>query len=273
MTMRGRGLTLPPPGGTIGATLAQEPLVPPAHSLVALPSLAASLLVTMAAAPLVHAQEVPVRPAEIAVSATGESHATPDRVMVTLGVESRASTAGAAARANAATQRAVLDTLRKMGLRDDQLTTANFNVRPEYDAGRERQGPPRVTGYVVSNTVQATIEDVARAGQVLDAALAKGANTVYGMYLTLSDPVPARLEALAAAVKTARGEAETLARAAGGSLGRILEVTTFAGGSAPRAMPRVAVAGGMAAGLASTSIEPGQATVTAVVTMRWELVR
>lgn len=247
--------------------------MPRARSLVAVPSVVASVLSLLVAEPAAHAQEMPIRPAEISVSATGESHATPDRVVVTLGVESRAATAGAAARANAATQRAVLDTLRKMGLRDDQLTTANFNVRPEYDAGRERQGPPRVTGYVVSNTVQATIEDVARAGQVLDAALAKGANTVYGMYLTLSDPAPARREALAAAVKTARDEAETLARAAGGSLGRILELTTFAGGGPPRAMPRVAVAGGMVAGLASTSIEPGQATVAAVVTMRWELVR
>ncbi|HEY0971560.1 MAG TPA: SIMPL domain-containing protein, partial [Gemmatimonadales bacterium] len=136
--------------------------MPRARSLAGIASVVASLLASLAALPCARAQEVPVRPAEISVSATGESRVVPDRVVVTLGVESRAPSAAAAARANAAAQRAVLDTLRKMGLRDDQLTTANFNVRPDYDVSREGRASPRVTGYVVSNTVQATLEDVAR---------------------------------------------------------------------------------------------------------------
>lgn len=91
------------------------------------------------------------------------------------------------------------------------------------------------------------------------------------MYLTLADPAPARREALAAAVKVVRAKAEVLAQAAGGSVGQLLELTSLPG-SGPQVMAR-AVAGGMVSGYASTSIEPGQATVTAVVIMRWELVR
>ncbi len=222
-------------------------------------------------APAASAQDPRHRPAEITVSAVGETRATPDRAIVTLGVESRASTAAAAARANAATQRAVLDTLRALGFRDDQLMTMNFNVRPDYDGGSRRDGPPRVSGYVVSNTVMVTLDNLSRSGQVIDAALAKGANMVYGMALTLADPAPARRQALANAVTQARAEAETLARAAGVSLGRLVELTTGQG-SAPRMMNR-GIAGGMvvAAASISTPIETGEATVTATVTARWEV--
>lgn len=221
------------------------------------------------AAPLA-AQATPVRPAEIAVSAQGEATVTPDRAMVTLGVQSRAATASEAARANAAAQRAVLDTLRAMGFRNEQIATANFNVRPEYVPSPSRGGSPEVSGYVVSNTVQVTLESTARIGEVVDAALAKGANTVYGMNLMVGDPAPARRTAIADAMRKARAEAEALARAAGGSLGRLLEVTTLPAGD-----PRIMARGGFetAGARVMTPIEPGEARVTAVVSARWELVR
>ncbi|HEU5175407.1 MAG TPA: SIMPL domain-containing protein [Gemmatimonadaceae bacterium] len=224
-------------------------------------------------APSLPAQQspAPVRPAEIAVSAQGEAKAAPDRAVVTLGVQSRATTASDAARENARVQRAVLDTLRAMGFRSEQLSTANFNVRPEYAPAPDRSGPPGVTGYVVSNTVQATMHDTERVAQVVDAALAKGANTVHGLYFMLADAAPARREAIADAVAKARGDAEALARAAGGSLGRILELTTLPGPGELRTYSRAAY-GGVAGG-AITPVEPGQASVMAAVTVRWELVR
>lgn len=213
----------------------------------------------------------PVRPAEVAVSAQGAARVSPDRAVVTLGVQSRAATASEAARENARVQRAVLDTLRAMGFRSDQLTTANYNVRPEYVPPADRSGPPGVSGYVVSNTVQVTMEGTERAAQVLDAALAKGANSVHGLQFMLADPAPARRAAIADAVAKARADAEALARAAGGSLGRILEVTTLPSAGELRTYARGGFEG--VAGGTTTPIEAGQATVTAVVTVRWEFVR
>lgn len=224
-------------------------------------------------APSLRAQQpaAPVRPAELAVTAQGTAKTAPDRAVVTLGVQSRAATASEAARENARVQRAVLDTLRAMGFRSEQLVTANFNVRPEYAPPPDRTGPPSVTGYVVSNTVQVTMHETDRVAAVIDAALGKGANSVYGLQFTLSDPAPARREAIADAVRRARADAEALARAAGGSLGRILEITNAPGPGVVSVYARGGFEG--AAGGIATPIEAGQTTVTAAVTVRWELVR
>lgn len=215
---------------------------------------------------------MPIRPAEIAVSAQGEAKAAPDRAVVTLGVQSRAATASDAARENARQQRAVLDTLRAMGFRSEQLATANFTVRPEYEPAPDRTGPPRVTGYVVSNTVQVTLHDTDRVGQIVDAALSTGANTVHGLSFSLSNPAPSRRDAIRDAVARARADAEALARAAGGSLGQIIELTTLPAAGDWRVYNRAAF-GSLDAPASVTPIQPGQATVTAVVTVRWELMR
>ena len=217
-------------------------------------------------APLTAQQpQIPLRPAEIVVSAQGEARAIPNRALVTIGVQSRAATASEAARENARLQRGILDTLRRMGFEPAQLTTANYNVRPDYQ--REMPGqPPAVSGYVVSNTVQVRLRDPAQVSAVLDATLGKGANSVHGMQFYLEDPAPARREALQNAVANARAEAEALARAAGGSLGAVLEVSTT-----PTPSYGVVARGGLDGGSFSTPIEPGQTSVRATVVMRWVL--
>src|SRR5438045_3491980 len=68
---------------------------------------------------------------QITVVGHGETKVSPDRANIQISVQTRASTAGAAGASNAARQRAVLDALRKLGLTDDQLSTANYNVYPE----------------------------------------------------------------------------------------------------------------------------------------------
>ena len=227
-----------------------------------------SLAASLAGAPLpAQLQPTPTAPAEIVVSATGEARAVPNRALVTIGVESRGTTASEAARENARMQRGILDTLRRMGFEPGQLMTANYNVRPDYQ--REMPGQaPAVRGYVVSNTVQVTLRDPAQVSAVLDATLGKGANYVHGMHFFLEDPAPARREALANAVANARSEAEALARAAGGTLGAVREVSTIPSGMYAGGM---VVRGGVERAM-NTPIEPGQASVTATVTMRWVLV-
>lgn len=223
--------------------------------------------ITCFAAPPLSAQQhqIPTRPGEIVVSASGEARAVPNRALVTIGVESRAATASEAARDNARMQRGILDTLRRMGFEPAQLMTANYNVRPDYQ--REVPGqPPAVRGYVVSNTVQVTVRDPLQVSAVLDATLGKGANAVHGMQFFLADPAPSHREALANAVANARAEAEVLARAAGATLGPVLEISTA------RAAPYGPIPRGGREMSMSTPIEAGQTTVMAMVTMRWLLV-
>lgn len=205
------------------------------------------------------------------ISAMGRSEAKtpPDRATVEISVQTRASTAAQAAADNARRQQAILDTLRSLGLGNDQLSTTNYQIFP--DMRHERDREPRVIGYVVTNTVRAEVRQLDRVGSVLDAAIAKGANMITSLSFYASNTDAPRRQALAAAVASARGDAEAMARAAGGSLGRLLELTTSG------AEPPIIMRGLMAASRemvqdAPTPIEPGDQTITARVTGRWEFV-
>lgn len=208
-------------------------------------------------------------PPQIVVTGTGEARVSPDRATVVLAVQSRSTTVAAAAADNARRLRAVLDTLKAMGLGSDQLSTVNYSVSPEMQYSPNGTQPPKVTGYVVTNSVRADVRRIDDAGGVIDASLAKGANEVSSLQFYSSKADSIRRAAVAAAVADARLEAEVVARAAGGSLGALIEVSSAQ--EPIRPMPQVLMATAVA-GRMKTPIEPGEQTVTATVTARWTFV-
>jgi uncharacterized protein YggE len=206
-------------------------------------------------------------PAQIVTTGNGETRVTPDRATIFVGVQSRGLTAAAASADNARRQRAVVDTLRVLGLGSDQLSTMNYNVSPEIQYNQNNQ-PPKVTGYMVTNTVRADIRRLDDVARIIDAVLAKGANEISGLQFYSSKADSARRAAMELAVSNARADAETLAKAAGGTLGGLLELSTS---SFIRPMSEAIGVASMAARVA-TPIEPGQQSVTANVTARWTFV-
>jgi len=213
-------------------------------------------------------QAVPSSPPQILAGGTGEVQLAPDRATVMLGVQSRAPTVSQATSDNARRQRAIIDTLRALGLGSDQLTTVNFSVSPEMQYPPNQA--PKVTGYVVMNTVRASLRKIEDVGRTIDAALMKGANEVSGIEFTSSRADSARRAAIAEAVGHARADAEAMAKAAGGSLGQLLELTS---GVEPIRPFEASMARARIAGTAGpTPIEPGQLTVSATVTARWAFI-
>ena len=221
----------------------------------------------MLGAPRSFAQGSPSAPPQVVTTGTGEVQLSPDRASVMLGVQSRAATVAQATADNSRRQRAIIDTLRGLGLGSDQITTLNFNVSP--DMQYPPNGTPRVVGYVVTNTVRASLRRVEDVGRTIDAALSKGANEVSGVEFTSSRADSARRAAITEAVAHARADAEVMAKAAGGSLGQLLEVVS---GVEPIRPFEATMARARVAAAAPTPIEPGQLTVTATVTARWVFV-
>ena len=144
----------------------------------------------------------------VTVSGTGSVSAVPDQAEVSAGVETRGATAQAALDANAAAMRKVIAAVRAAGGKDVTTQTVSLSaaVDPE---GREVAG----NGFVATNVVSAKI-DLADAGKLIDAAVAAGANTVWGPDLSYSDPAKLYREALAKSVADAR-ERATCARHGG----------------------------------------------------------
>jgi uncharacterized protein len=210
------------------------------------------------------AQTTQTAPPFVSVSATGQAHVSPDRATIFVGVQSRGATASAAGADNARRQRAVLDTLRVLGISGDRVSTMNYNVSPEVQYSPNNSAPPKVVGYAVTNTVRAEITRLEDVGRIIDAVLGKGANELSSLQFYSSKADSARRSALAAAVANARADADALARAAGGSLGQLAEISSGEPPVRPIAMPMAKLAG-----QASTPIEPGQQTVEATVSVRW----
>ncbi len=207
---------------------------------------------------------------QIIVSATGEVRVTPDRATINIGVESRATTAAAAAAQNSQKQRAVIEAIKARGVPAEQITTSNFSVIPETRYDREGQAAPKVMSYRVVNSVMVELKRVDQVGPVIDASLAAGANQINSMAFGVQNADSARRVALSAAVTKARLDAETIARAAGGTLGTLLEVTAMDYGT-PRPMYMRAEMANQAADK-SVPVEPGQELITAGVNVRWQFV-
>ena len=214
-----------------------------------------------------HAQAPSAPVPQIIATGTGESSVAPDRATIFIGVQTRATTVSPAANENARRQRAIVDTLRALGLGSDQLATQNYSVSPEMQYLPNQS--PKVTGYIVRNTIRASLRRIEDVGKAIDAALAKGANDISSLQFTSSKADSVRRVALAEAVADARADAEAIARAAGGSLGQLLEATTSA---SPRPVPEVAFSRAQIAGAAPTPIEPGEQMISVTVTARWAFV-
>lgn len=203
---------------------------------------------------------------QIAVSARGEVKVSPDRATIQISVQTRASTAAAAATENANKQQAVLSALRALGLGNDQLSTINYNVYPEqrYNEGKE----PTIVAYNVTNTILVDVRKLSQVGPIIDAALSHGANMITSLQFYASNTETARRSAIATAIEKARADAEAAARAARGSLGTLLEINigSYAPPPPRPMMMRGAVAG---AAQADTPINPGEETLSVEVATRW----
>jgi uncharacterized protein YggE len=216
------------------------------------------------------AQSAPApQPPRIITSGEAQVRVTPDRATILVGVQTRAATAAAAGAANARTQKAILDTLKAMGLTADQLGTQSYSVNPEMQYP-PTGGPGRVTGYTVSNVVRVDLKRIEQVGTVVDASLAKGANQINSIQFSASTASEARRTAMGDAVRDARADAEALARAAGGSLGSVIEITS----TAPPIRPMYGdvMMRGVAKAEVATPIEPGEQVISATVSVIWQFI-
>ncbi|NWH09519.1 MAG: SIMPL domain-containing protein [Alphaproteobacteria bacterium] len=237
------------------------------------PTLAAALTLagamTIAAAGITNAEEPksPATPRIISVTGTGEVKAKPDMAILTGGVVTEAETASAALAKNNEVMNALIAGLKEAGIKDEDIQTANFAVSPKYTAyDSSNTAPPRIIGYSVTNEVSITVRDIARLGDLLDRLVKLGANNVNGVSFTLADPKPVLNKAREEAVRDAKAKADLLAATAGVSVTRVLSITE-GGGGMPQPMLRMMAADAQA----STPIAAGQETMSATVTVMFEI--
>jgi uncharacterized protein len=209
----------------------------------------------------------PITGTLLEISAQGETRRTPDLATISAGVVTQAPDAATAMRENAVRMERVIAALKRAGVADRDVRTANISLSPQYRYGENV--PPIITGYQASNTVTVRFRDIARSGSILDALVATGANQISGPELGLDKPEAAMDEARLDAVAKARARAELYAKAAGLRVKRILSISEGMY-DMPRPMPvmmrQMAVAQD-----AESKILPGEQQVGVTLSVRFEL--
>lgn len=168
-------------------------------------------------------------PRTITVVGEGTVRIKPDIARASIGVETLGSSVKTATAESTKTMDAIIAALKKMGVQEKDIQTSGFSVW--VDRGRTPEG--ELTGkatYQVSNMVNVTIRDLDKVGELLDAAIEAGANSIHGVSFGLDEPKKLQSEARKTAVTDALTKAQELATLHNAQVGAVVSVSEIVGG-------------------------------------------
>lgn len=198
---------------------------------------------------------------KITVTGTGTVTGTPDELLLSMGVQTNASSVSFALRqANEAASR-VIRSLKAGGVRAADIQTSGLSIAPSYSDGSQIP-----VGYGVSEQLTATLRDLAKAGSQIQAAATAGGNatTVSGVSLNLADTSRLLARARAAAVHDAAAKASQFARGLGRALGAVLSISDQ---SQVFPYPEFSAAAGTKASGSTVPVSPGSQQVSVQITV------
>lgn len=118
----------------------------------------------------------------------------PDKVTLSLSVETTNKTATAALVANSEAMNKVLTALKAGGVRENETSTSFFNISPNYNLTEQEQEqyfPPiesrDIISYTVTNSITVDSYNLLNVSQWIDTAVQAGVNDVSSIYFSLSD--------------------------------------------------------------------------------------
>src|SRR4030095_10031225 len=127
----------------------------------------------------------------LSVIGNAETMVKPDKVTLTLSVETTNKTANAALIANSETTTNVLDALKSSGVKEDETSTSFFNISPNYNFTQEENFQPiqnrDIISYTVTNSITVYSTNLLNVSQWIDTAVQAGANDVSSVSFLLSD--------------------------------------------------------------------------------------
>lgn len=196
----------------------------------------------------------------LSCSGDGAVKAMPDQVQLDLGVITQSPVAAKAVQDNAEQMNTVILAITGVGIARGNISTSTYNLYPIYHYD-EKTGNQTLVGYKVQNTVTVKTSMLEKAGTIIDAATAAGANQVNSISFGLSEDTKNQLQfqALALACQNAKQNADTSAAALGLKITGIKTVN-FGTISLPQPMSITATPSAT-----STPIFPGEQTLSVTI--------
>lgn len=172
----------------------------------------------------------------IAVSAEASQKTAPDLLVMQLRVQTESPTAKDAVQENAAVAADLKGRLKALGLANGDIQTTSYSVDPvtETNYTCDRNGyncrySYRIIAYRVVNSISLQVKDLAKGGDIIDAASNAGVNQTFvdSVGFTLKDETRRAMEKslLKAAAAEAKAKAQNMAEGSGVALGKALSVS------------------------------------------------
>lgn len=158
----------------------------------------------------------------VTVSGSATLRLPPDRVSFSVGVETVAPSVSEAFKANSAKLNAVVAALKAKGVEPKEMQTSNLEIASSDADGK------KLVGFRVANVVTVTRDDPGKVSDLLQGAVAAGANQAGSLRFFVAEPGRLQSRGLDLAFQAARGKAEALAGYAKATLGDVICVSETA---------------------------------------------
>lgn len=208
------------------------------------------------------------QPRLVRVVGTAEVKVTPDRAVISVGVEKHDPNASAAKRYADGAARQILAALHANGIDAKDIQTTYLSLQPQSSVHKG----VRISYFAAEETLEVTVRDLAKLDALLEALVKAGGNRIDSISYETSDLRKYRDQARDIAVKAAREKAQALAQALGLDIGKahsIEEESEYGFGLPANAFANA----GMVARdkLPEPSLASGQKTISASVAVSFDL--
>lgn len=203
----------------------------------------------------------------VTVQASEDIKVVPDMAEIIFAVTSQAQDAKSCQEQNAKDLENVITFLKGAGVTETSIQTSSYGLEPIYnwEAGQT------ITGYEMKTRITVSDIPIDQTGELLTSSVEAGINSIQDVSYLSSQYDENYQQALKGAIEAAKQKAAAIAEASGCILGPIVHVeeandyqqTRYSG-------YRNAVAGAMEEG-GAMDVEPGQLTITARVTVDFEI--
>lgn len=221
----------------------------------------------------VHAAEVQQQQNRVTVVGKGELSVKPDIVYLSIGVESYADSAKSAQKHNAEKMEKILALLKNTWkIEEKDIKTEQFYVQPNYSY-TEKEGR-KVKNYIAFHSLEVTLRDLNKVGDLLDAAAEAGANNVGNARFSVENRDAFEAQVIEKAMANADVKAQAIAKASKRQLGVVVNVVQDEAANRDvfnYEMKESVMMDASGANQAATSVKPGEIKLSTQLYVQYEL--
>jgi uncharacterized protein YggE len=122
----------------------------------------------------------------LSVSGSAITKIRPDRVFISLGVETTDTTANGSLASNSMLMNQAITALRNLGIMENETSTSVFNIFPNYNY-TESGTRLNITGFTATNSIQIESSKIDKVSSWIDTAVAAGVNNINTIEFTISN--------------------------------------------------------------------------------------